>query len=162
MRTNQAGIDLIKQFEGLKLTVYLDEAGKPTVGWGHVVEDWPVGKNVSEDEAEEFFWQDILRTETTLSQLITFPINPNQFAACVSFSFNLGVGNFRSSTLRQCINKGHLSDAAEEFQRWRFIHGKDGIKRESPGLYRRRMAERSLFLEAVPTSATESRGTLNS
>ena len=67
----------------------------------------------------------------------------NQISALVSFAFNVGVFAFQKSTMLRKINKGDYAGASEEFARWKFIEG----GKESPGLVRRRAAEKELFLK---------------
>ena len=69
------------------------------------------------------------------------PVTQNQFDALVSFTYNLGAGNLRSSTLLKKLNAGDYAGAADEFPKWNKAGGK-----ELAGLTRRRNAERDLFL----------------
>jgi len=69
-------------------------------------------------------------------------VNDNEFSALLSFTFNLGIGNLRSSTLLKLLNAGDRAGAADQFPRWNRAGG-----RELLGLTRRRAAERALFLQ---------------
>jgi lysozyme len=138
---NQKGIDLIKEFEGFSETVYICPGGHPTIGYGHVVkphEDFSCG--ISKMEAENLLREDIKIAENAVQQMVHVPLNPNQFAALVSLTFNIGAANFARSTLLKSLNAYNYAAAAEHFESW--VYAK-GIKLE--GLARRRRAERTLF-----------------
>ena len=118
---NQAGKDLIKQFEGLHLKAYPDPAtgGKPwTIGYGHTkfVEPW---MRISRGKAEDFLDDDIRHFSSGVRELIPVKLTDNQFAALVSFSFNCGLGNLERSTLRKKILAGDFDGAALEFLKCR-------------------------------------------
>ena len=144
-RTNDAGVELIKHFESLRLTAYQDSVGIWTIGYGHTGlehNDGSVhaGREITEEEAESLLRHDLERFEDAVSQAVQTPLNDNQFAALVSFSFNLGARNLRVSTLLKKLNSGDHFGAAREFKKW----SKAGGKRLG-GLVRRRISERNLF-----------------
>jgi lysozyme len=140
MRCNEKGIALIKKFEGLKLEPYLCPAGIPTVGYGSV-KAGKLGRNITEAEAEQFLKEDIEMCERGMKSLILNQVTDNQWSALVCLVFNIGLGNFASSTLLKHLNKNERAQAAEQFQRWVFSKGK-----VLPGLEKRREAEKQLFL----------------
>lgn len=140
MKTNQKGIDLIKSFEGCKLKAYKDIVGVWTIGYGHTGKDVVAGLEISQERAEELLKQDLCTFEEGVTKLVKKPIGENQFAALVSFSYNLGLGNLGKSTLLRCINKGNPKDAVPEFLKWVKAGGV-----EVAGLVRRRKAESELF-----------------
>jgi len=153
MFTNQAGIELIKEFEGLRLRAYRCPAGVATIGYGTTV--YPTGNKVqmgdqcTAEQAEEYLRSDLRAFERSVERMVLVPINPNQFAALVSFAYNLGAEALRKSTLLRLLNAHNYAGAAEQFARWTYAAGK-----QLPGLVRRRSAERSLFLTpAVNTPA---------
>jgi len=142
---NQAGIDLIKHFESLRLTAYQDSVDIWTIGYGHTGlehKDGTVfeGREISEDEAESLLRRDLGNFEQAVEKAVQAELNDDQFAALVSFSFNLGAGNLRSSTLLKKLNANDYFGAAGEFKQW----SKAGGKRLG-GLVRRRISERNLF-----------------
>ena len=142
---NASGITLIKHFESLRLTAYQDSVGIWTIGYGHTGlehNDSSVhaGRQITEDEAETLLRHDLGRFEDAVSRAVQAPLNDNQFAALVSFSFNLGARNLRVSTLLKKLNNGDYFGAAKEFKKW----SKAGGKRLG-GLVRRRISERNLF-----------------
>jgi len=154
MLTNQAGIELIKEFEGLRLRAYRCPAGVPTIGYGTTV--YPTGYKVqmgdqcTAEQAEEFLRSDLRAFERDVERTVRVPLNTNQFSALVSFAYNLGAEALRKSTLLRLLNAHNYAGAAEQFARWTYAAGK-----QLPGLVRRRAAERALFLRAdVAPSAT--------
>jgi len=151
MKVNQATLDLIKQFEGLRLKAYVDPAsgGRPyTIGYGTT--RYPSGQLVAlrdtctEAQAEQFLAYDVSKFAAQVARLVTVPINPNQFGACVSLAYNIGINAFAGSTLLRFVNAGKFADAAGEFKRWNRAAGQ-----VMPGLVRRRIAERALFQTAT-------------
>lgn len=145
MRTNQAGINLIMEFEGLHLTPYRDPIGLWTIGYGHLItrsselpEIW--NRTITKEEARQLLKADLGRFERGVESLTAVPLNENQFSALVSFCFNLGTGAYQRSTLRRKINRGEYDEAAREFRKWVYA---GGIKFR--GLVRRRQAEEWLF-----------------
>lgn len=140
--TGEAGLRLIKDFEGLRLAKYLDAVGKWTIGYGHLIlPNENYDQPISLDVANALLRADLKRTEEGVRNSVTVAINQNQFDALVSFAFNLGVGNLKSSTLLRLLNEGNIFAAADQFLRWNKAGG-----RELPGLTRRRRAERDLFI----------------
>ncbi|NCS27753.1 MAG: lysozyme [Microcystis aeruginosa F13-15] len=163
-RINDAGLELVKEFEGLHsrtfrsgprrgqlvpnggVTAYFDPVRVPTIGWGNIdsvtASDVDV-KVITLLEAENLLRSDLASAEDAVSHLITVPLNDNEFSALVSFTFNLGAGALQDSTLRKRLNRGdnRVSIANDEFRKWVRAGG-----RELPGLVRRRKAERDLFL----------------
>jgi lysozyme len=144
MKTSQAGIDLIKSFEGCKLRAYQDSVGIWTIGVGHTGPDVCAGVTVSDQEAISLLQMDLHEAEEAVDRLVTAPLNQNEFDALVSFTFNLGEGNLKKSTLLKYLNQMRYEDAANEFPRWNRAGGQI-----LPGLTRRREAEKRLFLEAI-------------
>lgn len=138
--TNPA-IALIKQFEGCRLKAYLCPAGIPTVGWGHT-DGVKEGDEITQQEADRLLASDVELFTIGVQRLVRSDINRNQLGALVSFSFNLGLGNLRHSTLLRMVNASDFIGAANQFPRWNKAGGK-----VLPGLVRRREAERQLFLK---------------
>jgi len=134
------GLELIKKFEGCKLKSYLCPAGVPTIGYGHTY-GVKLDRTISVEEAEVLLDHDYQEAEDDVLEVVTVPLTDNQLGALTSFVFNLGKGNFGSSTLLKKINKGDFTGAANEFDRWIFSKG---VKLN--GLIARRAAEKELFL----------------
>lgn len=141
MKTNQAGIDLIKSFEGLRLHVYADITGVLTVGYGHTNPSLKLGQFITESLANYYLEQDIASFEQQLTPALTVPVTSNQFSALVSFCYNLGFGTLlKSSLLKALLNKEYLA-AANVFPKYCMAGGV-----ENQGLLNRRLAEKALFL----------------
>lgn len=158
MKTSQAGIDLIKRFEGLELEAYQDIAGIWTIGYGHTgfyPDDFVLsglikeGDRIVEDDAEWLLRHDLVSRERAIDRLVNEPINQNEFDALVSFVYNIGEGNFIKSTARRRLNAGDRVGAAEALT-WFNKATVNGVLREVQGLTRRRAAEKALFLTPVP------------
>ncbi|MEL6228757.1 MAG: lysozyme [Cyanobacteria bacterium J06627_3] len=139
-QTNSSGVNLIKSFEGLRLKAYQDAVGVWTIGYGTTRGVKP-GQEITEAQAEALIKTDLARFERDVSQAVRVSINDNQFAALVSFTYNVGSGAMRSSTLLKKLNRRDINGAANEFPRWNRAGG-----RVLAGLTRRRNAERALFL----------------
>jgi len=131
---------LIRRFEGCRLNAYRCPAGVWTIGYGHTGKDVFEGVTITQQEAERILDKDLTRFETNIPYHVDVPLNDNQFAALVSFAFNVGLGAFSKSTLLLKLNDGDYSGAADQFMRWNKIAG-----RPSPGLTERRLAEKELF-----------------
>lgn len=144
MPINQKGIELIKHFEGLRLTGYIDPVGIPTIGYGHTGPEVKVGETISEAKADQILRADLEKFATGVRKKISVTVSNNAFAALVSFAFNTGLGSFGSSTLRKKLNAGDAKGASLEFLKW--VKGTiNGKKVTLPGLVRRRKAESKLF-----------------
>jgi lysozyme len=153
---SKAGIDLIKSFEGLFLKPYLDPVKIPTIGYGTI--KYPNGKAVTmqdpaitEAQATQYLEHEVNEKAAAIEKMLKVAVNDNEFAALVSFAYNVGSGALQGSTLLRLLNSGADRKAvADQFLRWNKAGGK-----ELPGLTRRRQAERSLFLQPVVESKTE-------
>ena len=142
---NQKSIDLIKSFEGLYLEAYKCSAGVWTIGYGHTGmthKDGTVhsGRVINEERAEELLAHDMEYFEKVVERLVKVKVNDDMFGALVSFAFNCGEGNLKSSTLLKKLNAGDYDGAAEQFIRWNKASGKT-----LNGLTRRRASEERLF-----------------
>lgn len=139
MKTSKAGIELIKRHEGLRLAAYLCPAGIPTIGYGHT-KGVKLGQVISEEEAEQFLREDLKTSEQEIDRQ-NLQLNQNQFDALVSFVFNVGAGNFRSSTLLKRVRLNpNDPDIDRQFKRWVYANG-----RILPGLIKRRNDETKLY-----------------
>lgn len=139
---NAAGRDIIKLSEGLSLQAYPDPATGDvpwTIGWGHTGPDVHKGLKITRDQAEDLLARDLARFEDGVAEMCPVATD-NQFAAMVSLSFNIGLSNFRTSTLRRMHNEGNHAGAAGQFARWSRAGGK--VMR---GLVKRRAAEAELY-----------------
>ena len=158
MKISEAGIQLIKAFEGCHNMPYRCPAALWTIGYGHVLYPDQARLKTPErasyalksehnrvwdaDEIDSLLEEDLLRFSSGVLRLCPAAAdNQCYLDAMVSFSFNVGLGNLQASTLRMKYNRGDFSGAADEFLKWRKSNGV--VLR---GLERRREAERALFL----------------
>jgi lysozyme len=141
MKISQKGVNLVKKFEGLELKAYKDSVGVVTIGYGSTGPHVFMGQVITEAQAEALLIKDLSRFESGVTELVKVPLTQNQFDALVSFSFNLGLGNLKSSTLLKKLNAKDYLGASKEFERWNKAGGK-----VLNGLTRRRLAEKELFL----------------
>lgn len=143
MQLGARGLALIKSFEKLVLVGYADEGGVPTAGWGHTGPDVAIGGVYTADQAEAWIVADTASAVAAVNHSLTAPVTQNQFDAMVVFAYNVGDNAEAHSTLVKLINAGHVQAAADEFPKWDHVRGQ-----VSPGLLRRDLAERDLFLAA--------------
>lgn len=144
--------EIIKEFEGLRLTAYACPAGVPTIGYGHTksvtTDDVARRRTITEAQADELLTRDANAAAGLVRRAVALKLSDEQLAALTSFVFNVGGGAFMRSTLREKVNRGDYAGAGDEFLKWdkTFIKGKVA---SLPGLARRRRAERDLFLRGV-------------
>ena len=142
---SNAGLALVKRFEGLETVAYPDPGnrvtGEPwTIGYGHT-RGVRRGDTCTEEQATAWLREDLQAAEGAVKDLVDVVLMQGQFDALVSFVFNCGAAAFGNSTLLWLLNGGDRAGAAEQFRRWN--RGADGVL---PGLVTRRAAERDLFL----------------
>lgn len=140
---DQAGLELITGFEGFSSTVYNDVAGNPTIGYGHLITDDEEGEynnGVTQDQALDLLRDDAQEAVDAVNELVTVDLNQNQFNVLVSFVYNVGRGNFESSTLLRELNQGNYDRVPDELRRWTRSGGE-----VIGGLERRREREADLF-----------------
>lgn len=142
MRTSEKGLQIIREFESLRLEAYLCPAGVWTIGYGHT-DGVKRGDKITKYMAEEYLKMDARNCERALAKYVIPKINQNQFDALVSFTFNIGTGyKFQQSTLLKKVNANPMDESiAYEFSRWK--HDKNGV--ELAGLVRRRKMEADLY-----------------
>lgn len=146
MRVNEAGLNIIKHYEGYSSSVYCCPAGRYTIGWGSTWDDkgkaiQKTQSDISESYAEKLLLREIRHTDHAIAKLVTAELTENMYSSLTSFIYNVGSGNFQRSTLRMKLNRGWYEDAADELPKWRKAGG-----RVLRGLVRRRKSERDLFL----------------
>jgi lysozyme len=167
MKLSEAGATLMHQYEGYRTKPYLCPAHIWTIGYGHVLyqdqirlpvvrvegKDTPMIRKEmplkpednrvwTKEEIEKLFADDVASFERGVLRLAPVVLDrQGAFDACVSFSFNAGLGNFQRSTIRMKTNRREWDAAAEAFMQWTRGGGK-----ELPGLVKRRKAEKALFL----------------
>ena len=146
MNISQAGIDLIKKFEGYKTKPYRDVAGLWTIGYGHLIGNGKTlpdqyNREFTEGEINELLRQDLAKFERGVTLQFPMLLRQCEFDSLCSFSFNLGLGTLEKSSLKKDILVGNKEQAAKDFLKYIYAGGKpvDGLKR-------RRLAEQKLFL----------------
>jgi GH24 family phage-related lysozyme (muramidase) len=163
-------IELIKSFEGIEdgdpstvnLDAYLDPVGIWTIGWGHAIRNpqgagWLKGAEnqataralypggITRAQAQALLEADALDTARDVLSAVQVDLDDGQYGALIAFTFNLGIGNLRSSTLLKKLNAGDYAGAAEQFLVWN--KGRvNGVLQPLAGLTRRRTAERAMFV----------------
>lgn len=145
-KIGQAGLALIKQYEGCRLAAYRCAAGVWTIGYGHTA-GVHSGMTITQAQADAYLQQDIAKFEGYVNNPAYVPItanfNQNQFDALVSFAFNLGAGNLRK------LCKGRTAaQIAQAMTQYCKANGK-----VLAGLKRRRAAEQALFNKPVSGTA---------
>jgi lysozyme len=146
VNVSKAAILLIKHHEGVRSRPYRCPAGLWTVGVGHLIgdgkslpESW--NRTFSQEEIDKILKSDLRRFELGLIKLLpSIPLKQNEFDALVSFCFNLGLGCFQRSTIRQALLRGNKEAAMESLVKYCRAGGK--ILR---GLQTRRLDEKALF-----------------
>lgn len=146
MKLDEKGLDLIANFEGLRLKPYLCSAGVPTIGYGSTfyengskvkLTDMPITKL----RAEQLLRNTADKFAERVAVLITKPVTQNQFNALVSFAFNVGVSALKVSTLLKLVNNNpNDANIAKEFMRWNKAGG-----RVVQGLTNRRIKESAIY-----------------
>ncbi len=160
MTVNAAALDLITEFEGFVDHWYPDPAHGwkvPTCCYGHTdAAGEPKyadtkAKTFTKAEGRAILAKDLGDVEDTVARLVKVPLNEDQRGSLVSFTFNLGAGNFSDSTLLKKLNARDYAGAAGQFGRWNRAGGK-----VLKGLTRRRAAEAALFAsQKAPTAPSD-------
>lgn len=146
MKTSKKGIELIKRYEGFVGKPYLDAVGIPTIGYGAThygngIKVKMTDKPITEEEATILLSKMLVSYEETVNRLVTRELNKNQFDALVSFTYNLGGANLKSSTLLKKVNANPCDRTiADEFNKWVNAGGK-----KLNGLVKRRKEEAKLY-----------------
>lgn len=142
MLISRNGIELIKRFEGCKLTAYKCPAGVLTIGYGHTGDDVTEGLTISQEDANDLLFDDVLCFENGVNNLVEgLDLSQGMFDALVCFAYNVGLTNLKKSTLLKLLKEGKVLEASEEFVKWNKSNGK-----VLDGLTKRRAAEADLFL----------------
>ena len=141
MNIGQRGIEIIKHFEGCELEAYKCPAGVWTIGYGHI-KGVSEGMSITQEQAEQMLLDELKEYENYINELVVVDLSQNQFDALVSWVYNLGPANLKSSTLLKVLNSGDYAGVPEQIERWNKAGGK-----VLEGLIRRRLAESSLFCE---------------
>jgi len=141
MELSATGLELIKESEGFRSSVYLDVEGYPTIGYGHRLihpETFPRG--ITEAQGTAILYSDVREAEQTVARLVKAQLTQGQYDALVDFVFNLGQTHLAESTLLRQLNSGRFEEAGQQLLRWDHAGAQ-----ENAGLKARREAELSLW-----------------
>ena len=146
-------LDALKRSEAFRSTIYKDEAGLDTIGYGHLLTEADVKNNrfalcMTEPAAVELLREDLAFAELAVEDSVKVELNQNQFDALVDFVFNVGVAAFGRSTLLKKLNRGEYAAVPEELIKWTKVRV-DGAMRDSKGLKRRREKEVARWTRAI-------------
>jgi lysozyme len=148
LKTNKAGVELIKGYEQCRLKAYRDDAGVWTVGWGLTsgagLIEVKSATTLTQQEADNYFVLALIKFEQEVAAALKRAPTDNQFSAMVSLAYNIGGTAFRTSSVCRFFNDGKSQQAADSFRLWNKSGGK-----VSAGLISRRESERALFLNGA-------------
>ena len=143
-QVSREAMELIKSFEGFRRSAAKLADGRWTIGYGHT-KTAREGVEISEKDAEALLIYDLLEITAAVNAWTYTPLTQNQFDALVSFAFNVGLSNFRGSSVLLRINEGAMLQAAGALEMWRKADF-EGERIVVDALVRRRAAEKTLFL----------------
>lgn len=164
MKCSDEGLSLIKSFEGWSPRVYVDPVGLPTIGYGHLITRSELGlmheapskiwiaeaksrypDDLTFDQGLALLKKDVEHFERGVTKLVKVDLKQTQFDALVSFSFNVGLTNFLTSTLLRRLNTGDY-DVGSEFLKWSKARDRRTHEMKTlAGLMSRRKAEVALY-----------------
>jgi lysozyme len=143
-KVSRSGVELIKRFEGYRRTAARLADDRWTIGYGHV-KFAREGAEVSHDDAEALLVYDLIEIAAALEESCHSPLGQNQFDALASFAFNVGIENFKGSSVLRRVNEGDFTKASFALEIWRRAPF-EGDVIVIDALVRRRAAEKALFL----------------
>lgn len=140
------GVKFIQKYEGYVPVMYQDAVGYWTIGYGHLMSAQDIidykGVTLTAKAGDALFRKDLSKFERGVNLYVNVPLLQTQFDAVVSFSFNVGMGNFQRSTLRRKLNLELHNEVPPEFLRWDKAAGRVLL-----GLTRRRLAESIIYAQ---------------
>jgi lysozyme len=158
MQITSEGLALIKRFEGFRAAAYRDSAGVWTIGYGHTsmagAPQVHAGLRITRAAAEAVLKRDIDAFAAGVGRLVSAELSAAQFSALVSFAYNVGLGNFRSSSVLKAVNARDFDQVPRRLALWVKAGG-----RVLPGLVKRRAAEAEMFAMGRAAAAEEISGT---
>jgi lysozyme len=151
MNITEEGLALIRRAEGFRSSAYKDAAGVWTIGYGHTSNAGPPNvrrsMKITRLQAEQVLASDVASFALGVEQLLTVPLTEGQFSALVSFAYNVGLENFRKSSVLRAVNAEDFAAVPRRLSLWVKSRG-----RVLPGLVARRAAEASMFIQAAAGS----------
>lgn len=146
-QANGALVNLTSQFEGYSPFTYPDVGGKPTIGYGHLITSKDhIAEPLLPVDAAELLKADLATPSAAVNKFVQRPLCQNQFNALVSFTYNVGSGSLKKSTLLKKVNANADNDVPPQFLRYTNANGK-----EIPGLVVRRRTEANLYATQLGT-----------
>jgi lysozyme len=147
-----AGIALTKDSEGWRNKLYNDAARYCTIGYGHLIKKKPCNGTepaefklgITKPRGEEILVSDMKWAKYSVQKAVKVNLTEGQYAALVDFVFNVGSGNFQSSSLLKIVNTNNHGKVPSQLKRWVKARGKT-----FPGLVTRRNREVALYLEGT-------------
>jgi len=136
-------INFVKEFEGFREKAELDTLANPpvfTIGYGET-KNVHQGDNITEQEASEKLASRLQEFGDEMIKYVSVSLTQGQFDALTDFCYNVGIGNFKKSTLLKLLNQNKLQETAKQFDKWVYS---GGVKRE--GLIKRRNQEKQWFI----------------
>lgn len=143
MKVSQDCIQLVKHFEGFEDTAYLCPANVWTIGYGRT-RNVKEGDKITEVQAERDLLEELEEFKHQVLDSVKVELKQNELDALTSWTYNLGVGNLKSSTLLKKLNAGNKDEVPAEIVRWNKANGK-----VLAGLTKRREAEAELWAKEV-------------
>ena len=143
MKVSQDCIQLVKHFEGFEDTAYLCPANVWTIGYGRT-RNVKEGDKITEPQAERDLLEELEEFKHQVLDSVKVELKQNELDALTSWTYNLGVGNLKSSTLLKKLNAGNKDEVPAEIVRWNKANGK-----VLAGLTKRREAEAELWAKEV-------------
>ena len=154
----EKGLKLTKEVEGFRGSLYNDAARNCSIGYGHKVKKNPCDgseppefhRGITEPKAGALLTQDMEAARLSVMTGASVKLSDGQYAALCDFTYNVGAGNFKGSTLLKLVNQGDFDKVPAQFRRWVVASG-----REVDGLRARREREIELFFDgmAIPRAA---------
>ena len=145
MKISPEGLQLIKDFEGCRLTSYKCAAGVWTIGYGHTGKDVRIGMNITKSQAEALLLKDLERFEKNVNMFDhIYDFNQNEFDALVSFAFQ--IGSINQLTANGTRTRKTIADKIPAYCN---VNG-----RFNQGVYNRRLKEKALFTKNAKQAAT--------
>lgn len=154
------GLKAIAQHEIFRDRIYPDQANKPTIGYGHLLqpgEEKQFANGIDDKTAQALLAKDAAVAEAAVKRLVKMPLSQQEYDALVSLTYNIGQGGFADSTVLKKLNEGDYKAAADAMLMWDKITTKDGSKMQSSGLVNRRNSERDLFLNGTYKSGSKTK-----
>jgi GH24 family phage-related lysozyme (muramidase) len=164
MTVSDAGVELVKGWEGFAPKLYNDPVGHCRVGYGTLIHlgncdgrdsEQPYANGVSKEAAMRLLASALAEQQAAVSNAVKVPLNQNQYDALVSFACNVGSGSLQKSTLLRLLNQGRYQDVPVELKKWTKVRT-DGRLIDLPGLVKRRAGEAALFMQPAAASVAQS------